>query len=97
MDYLKAKRKDKYVIPYKYVQEYGMMLEKYPKSAVCILWLSISEEPITTLAKDTIDRRTKYIESPAMRGLLRRLKCDNYKTPRCRFSIIPEGPEWYDA
>ena len=30
-----------------------------------------------------------YIESPAMRGLLRRLKCDNYKVLVAASSIIP--------
>lgn len=32
-----------------------------------------------------------YIESPAMRGLLRRLKCDNYKTLVAASSIIRPG------
>jgi len=32
-----------------------------------------------------------YIESPAMRGLLRRLKCDNYKTLIAASSIIRPG------
>lgn len=32
-----------------------------------------------------------YIESPAMRGLLRRLKCDNYKTLVAAASIIRPG------
>jgi DNA polymerase III alpha subunit len=41
--------------------------------------------------------RLFYIESPAMRWLLRRLKCDNYKTLVAASSIIrPGGKIRYD-
>jgi DNA-directed DNA polymerase III PolC len=147
----------------KYVQEYGMMLEKYPNQrSMHSCGILISEEPITNytvlemppkgfpivlfdmhiaedigfekfdilsqrgighiddsvkliqknrgikvdirntaLSKDealanTFLERGKtigcfYIESPAMRGLLRRLKCDNYKTLVAASSIIRPG------
>ena len=147
----------------KYVQEYGMMLEKYPNQrSMHSCGIIISEEPITNftalemppkgfpivqfdmhVAEDigfekfdilsqrglgTIDEAVKiieknrgikiditnislsknepkcneflsigktlgcfYIESPAMRGLLRRLKCDNYKTLVAASSIIRPG------
>lgn len=147
----------------KYVQEYGMMLEKYPNQrSMHSCGILISEEPITnytvlemppkgfpivlfdmhiaedigfekfdilsqrgighiddsvkliqknrgikvdirntSLSKDeakanTFLERGKtigcfYIESPAMRGLLRRLKCDNYKTLVAASSIIRPG------
>jgi hypothetical protein len=32
-----------------------------------------------------------------MRGLLRRLKCDNYKTLVAASHHRPEWPRWYDA
>jgi DNA-directed DNA polymerase III PolC len=147
----------------KYVEEYGMMLEKYPNQrSMHSCGIIISEEPITNftalemppkgfpivqfdmhIAEDigfekfdilsqrglgTIDEAVKiikknrgikvditninlskdeakcnellavgktlgcfYIESPAMRGLLRRLKCDNYKTLVAASSIIRPG------
>ncbi len=147
----------------KYVQEYGMMLEKYPNQrSMHSCGILISEEPITnftalelppkgfpivqfdmhvaedigfekfdilsqrglgtindtvTLVKQNrgidIDIRDTrplkndllcnkylaegktigcfYIESPAMRGLLRRLKCDNYRTLVAASSIIRPG------
>jgi DNA-directed DNA polymerase III PolC len=147
----------------KYVQEYGMMLEKYPNQrSMHSCGILISEEPITNytvlemppkgfpivlfdmhIAEDIgfekfdilsqrgighIDDSVKliqknrgikvdirntslskdealansflergktigcfYIESPAMRGLLRRLKCDNYKTLVAASSIIRPG------
>jgi DNA-directed DNA polymerase III PolC len=147
----------------KYVQEYGMMLEKYPNQrSMHSCGILISEEPITNytvlemppkgfpivlfdmhIAEDigfekfdilsqrgighiddsvkliqknrgiTVDIRNTslskdetlansflergktigcfYIESPAMRGLLRRLKCDNYKTLVAASSIIRPG------
>lgn len=147
----------------KYVQEYGMMLEKYPNQrSMHSCGILISEEPITNytvlemppkgfpivlfdmhVAEDIgfekfdilsqrgighIDDSVKliqknrgikvdirntalskneakansfleqgktigcfYIESPAMRGLLRRLKCDNYKTLVAASSIIRPG------
>jgi DNA-directed DNA polymerase III PolC len=147
----------------KYVQEYGMMLEKYPNQrSMHSCGILISEEPITnytvlemppkgfpivlfdmhiaedigfekfdilsqrgighiddsvkliqknrgitvdirntSLSKDeakanTFLKRGKtigcfYIESPVMRGLLRRLKCDNYKTLVAASSIIRPG------
>jgi len=147
----------------KYVEEYGMMLEKYPNQrSMHSCGIIISEEPITNftalemppkgfpivqfdmhVAEDigfekfdilsqrglgTIDEAVKiieknqgikvditditlskneakcneflsigktlgcfYIESPAMRGLLRRLKCDNYKTLVAASSIIRPG------
>jgi DNA-directed DNA polymerase III PolC len=147
----------------KYVQQYGMMLEKYPNQrSMHSCGILISEEPITnytvlemppkgfpivlfdmhiaedigfekfdilsqrgighiddsvklieknrgikvdirntSLSKDetksnTFLERGKtigcfYIESPAMRGLLRRLKCDNYKTLVAASSIIRPG------
>ncbi|MHA3786843.1 DNA polymerase III subunit alpha [Flavobacterium hauense] len=147
----------------KYVQEYGVMLEKYPNQrSMHSCGIIISEEPITnytalemppkgfpivqfdmhvaedigfekfdilsqrgighindsvklieknkgikvdirntSLSKDEIKAneylsRGKtigcfYIESPAMRGLLRRLKCDNYKTLVAASSIIRPG------
>jgi DNA polymerase-3 subunit alpha/error-prone DNA polymerase len=146
-----------------YVEEYGMMLEKYPNQrSMHSCGILISEEPITNftalemppkgfpivqfdmhVAEDigfekfdilsqrglgTIDEAVKiieqnrgikiditdislsknepkcneflsigktlgcfYIESPAMRGLLRRLKCDNYKTLVAASSIIRPG------
>ena len=147
----------------KFVQEYGMMLEKYPNQrSMHSCGIIISEEPITNytplemppkgfpivlfdmhVAEDIgfekfdilsqrgighIDDSVKlieknrgirvnirdtsisknegvanrflaqgktigcfYIESPAMRGLLRRLKCDNYKTLVAASSIIRPG------
>ncbi|HSD06366.1 DNA polymerase III subunit alpha [Flavobacterium sp.] len=147
----------------RYVQEYGMLLEKYPNQrSMHSCGIIISEEPITnytplemppkgfpivlfdmhiaedigfekfdilsqrgighiddsvklieknrgvkvdirntSLSKDeavanTFLARGKtigcfYIESPAMRGLLRRLKCDNYKTLVAASSIIRPG------
>jgi DNA polymerase III alpha subunit len=147
----------------KLVQEYGMMLEKYPNQrSMHSCGILISEEPITNytplemppkgfpivlfdmhVAEDIgfekfdilsqrgighIDDTVKlieknrgirvnirdtsisknealantylaqgktigcfYIESPAMRGLLRRLKCDNYKTLVAASSIIRPG------
>jgi DNA-directed DNA polymerase III PolC len=147
----------------KYVEEYGMMLLKYPNQrSMHSCGIIISEEPITNytalemppkgfpivqfdmhIAEDigfekfdilsqrglgTIDEAVKiieknrgikiditdislsknepkcndflsigktlgcfYIESPAMRGLLRRLKCDNYKTLVAASSIIRPG------
>lgn len=147
----------------KYVEAYGMMLEKYPNQrSMHSCGIIISEEPITNftalemppkgfpivqfdmyVAEDigfekfdilsqrglgTIDEAVKiieknrgikiditdislskneakcnellsmgktlgcfYIESPAMRGLLRRLKCDNYKTLVAASSIIRPG------
>ncbi|MFV8375920.1 DNA polymerase III subunit alpha [Flavobacterium sp. GSP11] len=147
----------------KYVQEYGMMLEKYPNQrSMHSCGILISEEPITnytvlemppkgfpivlfdmhiaedigfekfdilsqrgighiddsvkliqknrgikvdirntSLSKDEVKANTFleqgktigcfYIESPAMRGLLRRLKCDNYKTLVAASSIIRPG------
>ncbi len=147
----------------KQVQEYGMMLEKYPNQrSMHSCGIIISEEPITNftalemppkgfpivqfdmnVAEDigfekfdilsqrgiaTIDDTVKlvkrnrgidvnirdtrisknenscneylaigktigcfYIESPAMRGLLRRLKCDNYKVLVAASSIIRPG------
>jgi DNA polymerase-3 subunit alpha/error-prone DNA polymerase len=147
----------------KFVQEYGMMLEKYPNQrSMHSCGILISEEPITNytplemppkgfpivlfdmhVAEDIgfekfdilsqrgighIDDSVKlieknrgirvnirdtslsknealansylaqgktigcfYIESPAMRGLLRRLKCDNYKTLVAASSIIRPG------
>jgi DNA-directed DNA polymerase III PolC len=147
----------------KYVQEYGMMLEKYPNQrSMHSCGILISEEPITnytvlemppkgfpivlfnmhiaedigfekfdilsqrgighiddsvkliqknrgikvdirntalskdeTLANSFLERGKTigcfYIESPAMRGLLRRLKCDNYKTLVAASSIIRPG------
>lgn len=147
----------------KFVQEYGMMLEKYPNQrSMHSCGIIISEEPITNytplemppkgfpialfdmhVAEDIgfekfdilsqrgighIDESVRlieknrgirinirdtsiskneatanaflsegrtigcfYIESPAMRGLLRRLKCDNYKTLVAASSIIRPG------
>ena len=147
----------------KQVQEYGMLLEKYPNQrSMHACGILISEEPITNytplemppkgfpialfdmhIAEDIglekfdilsqrgighIDDSVKlieknrgirlnirdtaisknerrcneflaigrtigcfYIESPAMRGLLRRLKCDNYKTLVAASSIIRPG------
>jgi DNA-directed DNA polymerase III PolC len=147
----------------KLVEEYGMMLEKYPNQrSMHSCGILISEEPITNftalemppkgfpivqfdmhIAEDvgfekfdilsqrglgTIDDTVKlieknrgikvnirdvsisknetkcneflskgktigcfYIESPAMRGLLRRLKCDNYKVLVAASSIIRPG------
>ncbi|BDU25157.1 DNA polymerase III subunit alpha [Flavobacterium sp. GSB-24] len=147
----------------KFVQDYGMMLEKYPNQrSMHSCGIIISEEPITNytplemppkgfpivlfdmnVAEDIgfekfdilsqrgighIDQSVKlieknrgirvnirdtsiskneatansylaegrtigcfYIESPAMRGLLRRLKCDNYKTLVAASSIIRPG------
>ncbi|TDW46677.1 DNA polymerase III alpha subunit [Flavobacterium sp. 270] len=147
----------------KFVQEYGMMLEKYPNQrSMHSCGILISEEPLTNytplemppkgfpivlfdmhVAEDIgfekfdilsqrgighIDQSVKlieknrgirinirdtsiskneakannylaegktigcfYIESPAMRGLLRRLKCDNYKTLVAASSIIRPG------
>jgi len=147
----------------KFVQEYGMMLEKYPNQrSMHSCGILISEEPLTNytplemppkgfpivlfdmhVAEDIgfekfdilsqrgighIDESVKlieknrgirinirdtsiskneamankylaegktigcfYIESPAMRGLLRRLKCDNYKTLVAASSIIRPG------
>ncbi len=147
----------------KFVQEYGMMLEKYPNQrSMHSCGILISQEPITNytplemppkgfpialfdmhVAEDIgfekfdilsqrgighIDESVKlieknrgirinirdtsisknevaansylaqgktigcfYIESPAMRGLLRRLKCDNYKTLVAASSIIRPG------
>nr|WP_315152405.1 DNA polymerase III subunit alpha [uncultured Flavobacterium sp.] len=147
----------------KFVQEYGMLLEKYPNQrSMHSCGIIISEEPITNytplemppkgfpivlfdmhVAEDIgfekfdilsqrgighIDDTVKlieknrgirvnirdtsisknevvannylaqgktigcfYIESPAMRGLLRRLKCDNYKTLVAASSIIRPG------
>lgn len=147
----------------KYVEEYGMMLEKYPNQrSMHSCGILISEEPITNftalemppkgfpivqfdmhIAEDigfekfdilsqrglgTIDSTVKlieknrgiqvnikdvsiskneslcnqflsqgktlgcfYIESPAMRGLLRRLQCDNYKVLVAASSIIRPG------
>jgi DNA-directed DNA polymerase III PolC len=147
----------------KFVQDYGMMLEKYPNHrSMHSCGIIISEEPITNytplemppkgfpivlfdmhVAEDIgfekfdilsqrgighIDQSVKlieknrgirinirdtslskneatantylaqgrtigcfYIESPAMRGLLRRLKCDNYKTLVAASSIIRPG------
>ena len=147
----------------RYVQEYGMMLEKYPNQrSMHSCGILISEEPITNftalemppkgfpivqfdmhIAEDIgfekfdilsqrgighIDDSVKlieknrgikvdirdtriskneenaniflrqgktigcfYIESPAMRGLLRRLNCDNYKTLVAASSIIRPG------
>ncbi|UFH34665.1 DNA polymerase III subunit alpha [Flavobacterium acetivorans] len=147
----------------KFVQEYGLMLEKYPNQrSMHSCGILISEEPITNytplemppkgfpivlfdmhVAEDIgfekfdilsqrgighIDDSVKlieknrgirvnirdtsisknemlansyleqgktigcfYIESPAMRGLLRRLKCDNYKTLVAASSIIRPG------
>ncbi|MEA9414319.1 DNA polymerase III subunit alpha [Flavobacterium sp. PL02] len=147
----------------KYVQEYGMMLEKYPNQrSMHSCGIIISEKPLTNytvlemppkgfpivlfdmhIAEDIgfekfdilsqrgighIDDSVKlieknrgikvdirntslskneananlylergrtigcfYIESPAMRGLLRRLKCDNYKTLVAASSIIRPG------
>ncbi|UOK41497.1 MULTISPECIES: DNA polymerase III subunit alpha [Flavobacterium] len=147
----------------KLVQEYGMLLEKYPNQrSMHSCGILISEEPITNytplemppkgfpivlfdmhIAEDIgfekfdilsqrgighIDESVKvieknrnirvdirdtslskneataneflsrgktigcfYIESPAMRGLLRRLKCDNYKTLVAASSIIRPG------
>jgi len=147
----------------KFVQEYGMLLEKYPNQrSMHSCGILISEEPITNytplemppkgfpivlfdmhIAEDIgfekfdilsqrgighIDDSVKlieknrgikvnirdtslskneananellsqgktigcfYIESPAMRGLLRRLKCDNYKTLVAASSIIRPG------
>ena len=147
----------------KYVEEYGMMLEKYPNQrSMHSCGIIISEEPITNFTAlemppkgfpivqfdmhvaeaigfekfdilsqrglGTIDEAVKlieknrgikidindislskneslcnqflsigktlgcfYIESPAMRGLLRRLKCDNYKTLVAASSIIRPG------
>ena len=147
----------------KYVEEYGMMLLKYPNQrSMHSCGIIISEEPITNytalemppkgfpivqfdmhIAEDigfekfdilsqrglgTIDEAVRlieknrgikvditdislskneakcndylskgktlgcfYIESPAMRGLLRRLKCDNYKTLVAASSIIRPG------
>lgn len=146
-----------------YVEQYGMMLEKYPNQrSMHSCGILISEEPITNytalemppkgfpivqfdmhIAEDigfekfdilsqrglgTIDDTVKlieknrgikvdikdvriskneekcnehlsrgktlgcfYIESPAMRGLLRRLKCDNYKVLVAASSIIRPG------
>lgn len=145
------------------VQEYGMLLEKYPNQrSMHSCGIIISEEPITNYTPlemppkgfpivlfdmhvaeaigfekfdilsqrgigtidDTVKLVTKnrgiqinirdtnisknetkanfflaqgktigcfYIESPAMRGLLRRLKCDNYKTLVAASSIIRPG------
>lgn len=145
------------------VQEYGMMLEKYPNQrSMHSCGILISEEPITnytvlemppkgfpivlfdmhvaedigfekfdilsqrgighiddsvklirknrgidvdirntSISKDEAKANTFlglgrtigcfYIESPAMRGLLRRLKCDNYKTLVAASSIIRPG------
>lgn len=147
----------------KFVQDYGMMLEKYPNQrSMHSCGILISEEPITNytplemppkgfpivlfdmhVAEDigfekfdilsqrgighiddsiklieknkgirvnirdtSISKNEKlansylsqgntigcfYIESPAMRGLLRRLKCDNYKTLVAASSIIRPG------
>jgi len=147
----------------KFVQEYGMMLEKYPNQrSMHSCGILISEEPITNYTplemppkgfpialfdmhvaeyigfekfdilsqrgighidesvklieknrgiriniRDTAISKNEaaanvflsqgktigcfYIESPAMRGLLRRLKCDNYKTLVAASSIIRPG------
>lgn len=147
----------------KLVQEYGMMMEKYPNQrSMHACGILISEEPITDFSvlelppkgfpivqfdmhvaeeigfdkfdilsqrgighiNDTVKLIEKnrnirinirdtslskdealcnerlargktigcfYIESPAMRGLLRRLKCDNYKTLVAASSIIRPG------
>lgn len=147
----------------KLVQEYGMMMEKYPNQrSMHACGILISEEPITNFSvlelppkgfpivqfdmhvaeeigfdkfdvlsqrgighiNDTVKLIEKnrnirinirdtslskdealcnerlargktigcfYIESPAMRGLLRRLKCDNYKTLVAASSIIRPG------
>jgi len=147
----------------KFVQEYGMMLEKYPNQrSMHSCGVLISEEPITNYTplemppkgfpialfdmhvaenigfekfdilsqrgighidesvrlveknrgiriniRDTSISKNEatankylaegktigcfYIESPAMRGLLRRLKCDNYKTLVAASSIIRPG------
>lgn len=147
----------------KLVQEYGMMMEKYPNQrSMHACGILISEEPITNFSvlelppkgfpivqfdmhvaedigfdkfdilsqrgighiNDTVKLVEKnrnirvdirntalskdevlcnehlaqgktigcfYIESPAMRGLLRRLKCDNYKTLVAASSIIRPG------
>ena len=147
----------------RYVEEYGLMLEKYPNQrSMHSCGIIISEEPITNFTAlemppkgfpivqfdmhvaesigfekfdilsqrglGTIDQAVKlieqnrgikinindiglsknetrcnqflsigktlgcfYIESPAMRGLLRRLKCDNYKTLVAASSIIRPG------
>jgi error-prone DNA polymerase len=140
----------------KMVQDYGMMLEKYPNQrSMHSCGIIISEEPITNftalemppkgfpivqfdmhVAEDILSQRgighiddtvklikenqginvnirdtsiskneatcnellsqgktigCFYIESPAMRGLLRRLKCDNYKVLVAASSIIRPG------
>lgn len=53
--------------------------------------LSKDREHLNTFLAEGKTMGCFYIESPAMRGLLRRLKCDNYKTLVAASSIIRPG------
>lgn len=53
--------------------------------------LSKNEKHLNTFLAEGKTMGCFYIESPAMRGLLRRLKCDNYKTLVAASSIIRPG------
>ena len=53
--------------------------------------LSKNREHLNTYLAEGRTMGCFYIESPAMRGLLRRLKCDNYKTLVAASSIIRPG------
>lgn len=61
------------------------------KVDICDTTLSMNEEIANEYLAKGKTIGCFYIESPAMRGLLRRLKCDNYKTLVAASSIIRPG------
>ncbi|WP_312285924.1 DNA polymerase III subunit alpha [Chryseobacterium gleum] len=69
------------------------LIKKTKGIAVDIRDTSLSKDEEKTNEYLTVGRTIGcfYIESPAMRGLLRRLKCDNYRTLVAASSIIRPG------
>lgn len=75
------------------IDETVRLIEKNKRLKVDICNTSISKDEVLANQYLQIGKTIGcfYIESPAMRGLLRRLKCDNYKTLVAASSIIRPG------
>lgn len=75
------------------IDETVRLIEKNKRLKVDICNTSISKNEVLANQYLQIGKTIGcfYIESPAMRGLLRRLKCDNYKTLVAASSIIRPG------
>ncbi|MDV3950304.1 DNA polymerase III subunit alpha [Elizabethkingia anophelis] len=76
-----------------HIEESVRLIEKNKGIRVDIRNTAISKDEATANQYLQIGKTIGcfYIESPAMRGLLRRLKCDNYKTLVAASSIIRPG------